>query len=231
MHAKHKENVIHKTQRAFTIVELLVVIVVIGILAAISIVTYSGIQKRAQTIAYTVAADSAEKQLRIAITQGEDFSSAPMSVCYGRAEDYPATSTFSYGQCYKGSDTNTSADPSFTAILDKYSIDTPTNLTPIHISPTAVNNQLTADMRGINLFITHGDFGDGSTGNILMMWSAPDPSSCGRGKDYIENIISVYKGNPQYVQSMINTYGPDWENILRGTYGGAALCSLNIPIN
>ena len=44
----------HKQQHGFTIVELLIVIVVIGILAAITIVAYNGIQNRAtnqQTIA------------------------------------------------------------------------------------------------------------------------------------------------------------------------------------
>ncbi|MDB5165339.1 MAG: Fimbrial protein, partial [Candidatus Saccharibacteria bacterium] len=35
-------------QRGFTIVELLIVIVVIGILAAITIVAYNGIQNRAR---------------------------------------------------------------------------------------------------------------------------------------------------------------------------------------
>jgi len=38
----------HKQQRGFTIVELLIVIVVIAILAAISIVAYNGIQQRAR---------------------------------------------------------------------------------------------------------------------------------------------------------------------------------------
>lgn len=50
-----------KAQRGFTIVELLIVIVVIGILAAITIVAYSGITARANTTRAITNAESVQK--------------------------------------------------------------------------------------------------------------------------------------------------------------------------
>jgi type II secretion system protein G len=52
-------------QRGFTIVELLIVIVVIGILAAITIVAYNGIQERARASSATSALTQAAKKLAV----------------------------------------------------------------------------------------------------------------------------------------------------------------------
>src|SRR5665648_279507 len=49
----------------FTIVELLIVIVVIGILAAITVVAYNGIQDRARRVSLTSDLVSASKQLKL----------------------------------------------------------------------------------------------------------------------------------------------------------------------
>jgi prepilin-type N-terminal cleavage/methylation domain-containing protein len=49
-HPIHSKQTYHSNKRGFTIVELLIVIVVIAILAAISIVAYNGIQDRAKNI-------------------------------------------------------------------------------------------------------------------------------------------------------------------------------------
>ena len=50
-------------ERGFTIVELLIVIVVIGILAAISIVAYNGVQNRAKTSSGQSLASTVAKKL------------------------------------------------------------------------------------------------------------------------------------------------------------------------
>lgn len=51
-----------KDQKGFTIVELLIVIVVIGILAAIVIVAFNGVQARANTTAAKSAASTVQKK-------------------------------------------------------------------------------------------------------------------------------------------------------------------------
>lgn len=78
--------------RGFTIVELLIVIVVIGILVTLSVTTANGTQKRSRTAAIYANA----KQLATAVViYGQSAGSFPnfsMS-CFGDAALFPATAT------------------------------------------------------------------------------------------------------------------------------------------
>ena len=59
-----------KTEKGFTIVELLIVIVIIGILAAITIVAYNGIQNRGKTSSAAAAATNFTKKVELYNTDG-----------------------------------------------------------------------------------------------------------------------------------------------------------------
>lgn len=67
---------IRATQRGFTIVELLIVIVVIGILAAVVIAVFNGIQSRAKVTTLTSDLTNASKQLRLDHANAGKFPAA-----------------------------------------------------------------------------------------------------------------------------------------------------------
>ena len=89
MWAKHK-------QTGFTIVELLIVIVVIGILAAISIVAYNGIQNRAVVASLSSDLDNANKLLRLDQVSGSAFPSTLALANSGRGIPASSGTTYSY---------------------------------------------------------------------------------------------------------------------------------------
>ncbi|MFZ3009777.1 MAG: type II secretion system protein [Candidatus Microsaccharimonas sp.] len=85
---KHKQ-----AKTGFTIVELLIVIVVIGILAAITLVAYNGINNRAKTSAAASAASQAGKKIALyAVTNNEQLPSTLAAA--GLVSD--ATTTYQY---------------------------------------------------------------------------------------------------------------------------------------
>ncbi len=85
-----------RPQRAFTIVELLIVIVVIAILAAITIVAYNGIQDRARDSAASSAVTQAAKKIKVWQIEN-DSTSAPGSLALAGVTDSNGTA-YQYSQ-------------------------------------------------------------------------------------------------------------------------------------
>lgn len=184
--------------RGFTIVELLIVIIVIAILATITLVSFNGIQKRAQTATYSSAADQLEKQLRLATTQDSSLKSFSdynnLFSCFGTPEDYPAEGPFRSGDCYIEYDANG-------VETARYSIN------------TAFTNQLAAVQPGLRVgklpttnlsvngitMLVRGFFGfvnppqSEGGGGIMVVWLPPDRSSCSRAT----SIVSAFQKNLQ----------------------------------
>lgn len=102
-------------QFGFTIVELLIVIVVIGILAAITIVAFSGVQQRAHNTAKYQAANNYQKALGIYSTQNSSYPAMGAgSVCLGKG--YTIRGSDTVGSC-GGSDYTTKEDATFNAAI------------------------------------------------------------------------------------------------------------------
>ena len=74
----------HRPQKGFTIVELLIVVVVIGILAAIVTVAYTGISSRAENVKTIAGVNQAVKLLSLyKVENGSYPSPGPTYVCIG----------------------------------------------------------------------------------------------------------------------------------------------------
>ena len=90
-------HVANKKQTGFTIVELLIVIVVIGILAAITIVAYNGIQNRARNQRMVVAVSQTYKAIHQYVVDNGTYPTSGSVSCVG--SDYPVDAA---GLCWSG---------------------------------------------------------------------------------------------------------------------------------
>ncbi|MGH7217934.1 MAG: prepilin-type N-terminal cleavage/methylation domain-containing protein [Candidatus Microsaccharimonas sp.] len=208
----------------FTIVELLIVVVVIAILAAITIVAYNGIQKQAVTTSYAATIDSLEKQIQIGIINGKltNLDTGGAFVCAGMQSDFSVSDGLAAGQCSTTSNYLTApnspvyANDTISATLKSAGVRLPGELT--YTSRPGIGGSGGISARGIVLYA--------DTQQIALWWYPPDTTSCGRASNETEALISLIKSIPASLTSYQNNYGPDWENTVRTALGG--WCSLKI---
>ena len=98
-------------QSGFTIVELLIVVVVIAILAAITIVAYNGIQNRAKSSAAQALANNVAKKAEAYNTVANTYG----SFCQFKEGRTDSTGTAPYTTCTAGTPANAVGDE---ALLD-----------------------------------------------------------------------------------------------------------------
>jgi len=180
--------------KGFTIVELLIVIVIIGILAAIVIVTYTGIQSRAINASMISAFDQDEKAL---VAYAEEYGDYPQPtdvdpdpgshatyVCLEESADLPATSQLTAGACATEDYVTNGVSNHINTELKKIITNIP-NAANYTVSMTSAS----LSIRGIFL-----EYGVAAT-PVLGYYVTGNQTTCGRGTAQVvdgENMTFCY---------------------------------------
>lgn len=122
-----------KRVRGFTIVELLIVIVVIAILAAITILAYNGIQQRARNDQVIAGVQQYIKAISLYAAAKGQFPITTGDTCLGA--NYPSN------QCWVGTNGNRTVNTTFDTNLAEFMLQKPT------LATTLMQVTTTPDMR------------------------------------------------------------------------------------
>lgn len=187
------DMLMRKRTSGFTIVELLIVIVIIGILAAITVVAYNGIQSKARNTQMLSAFDTYEKALRqYKIVNGHypyttaSPQTSSINVCLG--ENKTTISSIQPEYCMRADwggeiTNNIPVHAGVNAELKEYIQTFP------HTPDTAVtvhSGGITMSIRGIQYFPA---IGGAATAKLTYVTS--DDQSCGRGQKSVTSDGSI----------------------------------------
>jgi prepilin-type N-terminal cleavage/methylation domain-containing protein len=123
----------HSRRRGFTIVELLIVIVVIGILATIVIVAYGGIQKRARNVSVINTASEYRTIFMAYAAQNGQYPSGNTLIGYCLGSGYVDYNSDGIGDCVdNGSGFYVSENSSYNTMLKTVVVSLPNTTTTVY---------------------------------------------------------------------------------------------------
>jgi prepilin-type N-terminal cleavage/methylation domain-containing protein len=164
------------TRAGFTIVELLIVVVVIAILAAITIVSYNGITEQARNSQLLGKVDSYAKALQLYKVKNGAYPLVSVTesglanyACLGSAASFPADSTYSSASCYKAGATVVKTSSTLESELK-----TIVSNLPDAALPSVLSSDSSMAIRGL-LYSTSG------SGASSMQYIVKGDQDCARG--------------------------------------------------
>jgi len=191
----------NKPQTGFTIVELLIVIVIIGILAAITIIAYNGIQQRARVASLSSDLVNASKQLKIDQTINGAYPTTLAAANNGQG--IPA----SPGTTYQYSYDNTASPQTFCITATSGTTSYYINQDGVPTSGACAGHTnggvvLVTNLSANPSYETNSS-GAGGTGGSTIAWT----STKAKFGTYAVQ-ASMPTGNPSLVGFFIGVYGP-----------------------
>ena len=158
----------------FTVVELLIVIVIVAVLAAVSIIAYTGIQERAQRASVLSRLNQWEKVFSLYMNERGKRPQGQWA-CIGRSSDYPEDDDFPAGSCAIYS---TNGGSTWSPL---YRVDSEGNLLSDQLEPylssRAVADHSVISLNGYRLEKWRGViYDDYSNGHISFVYATPGDS-------------------------------------------------------
>src|SRR5665213_1475825 len=190
-------------RRGFTIVELLIVIVVIGILATIVIVAYNGIQQRA----------------RIAVLQSDLSNAAEqLGVDNATTGTYPATAAASNNGLGLKASTGTSYQYTYTSSSNSYCLTGTNNAVSYNVSSANNTPQAGAcpgDINGGTAAASTGlVVGSTDDNHIPLSWTSTGASSytaqCASNSGFTANVHQATSTSPSATVGGLSPNGTWW---------------------